>query len=52
MNRKRPAPPTTIEVQVACDVIEFALGCLKTVKYERDALALDGKTLHRVTETM
>jgi hypothetical protein len=38
-------PMPTIEVQVPVTLKEFYNGCIKTVSYQKQTIALDGQTL-------
>jgi DnaJ family protein B protein 13 len=38
----------TIEVRLPCSLKELYNGCMKTISYERQAVALDGKTVNNI----
>lgn len=45
VNQPKMPPMPTIEVQVPVTLKEFYNGCIKTVSYQKQTIALDGQTL-------
>ena len=50
--KPKPAAPKNVEVSISCSLVEFYNGSLKMVKYMRDKIYPDGRTITKVEEEL
>ena len=43
--KPKPAAPKNVEVNIKCSLIEFYNGSLKMIKYKRDKIYPDGRSI-------
>jgi DnaJ-class molecular chaperone len=48
--KPKPAAPKNVEVNIKCSLVEFYNGSLKMVKYTRDKIYPDGRSITKCEE--